>query len=158
MSYENFQKAAAINSAFEIIPTKIKLLKEGAGLDKNGYIQYNGETYVTNMVKLEDLPVRLQALFVENHTKMQKYNEKAKDIQAVPKKKNQLEDLNKILFEQLQNIVDPEKKTDISQELKKANAVCNVADKLISIADLSLRAEKFHDQQLGEKRNIYECR
>ena len=60
------------------------------------------------------------------------------------KKKNEnFDNLNKILFEQLQNIVDPEKGTDISQELKKANAICNIADKVIGIADLSLKAEMF---------------
>lgn len=158
MNFEIFQKGAAINSEFEIIPTKLKLLAKGVVTDKNGYIKYEGKTYVTNMVKLKDLPIKLQSLFVEENTTLQKYSEEAKDIQKGLKTKNRLENLNTILFEQLQNLVDPKKGTDLNQELKKTNAVCNVADKLISIADLSLRAEKFYDQQLSKERNIYECR
>lgn len=52
--------------------------------------------------------------------------------------------LNKILFDQLQKIANPGKDTDISQELKKANTICNIADKVIGIADLSLKAEMFN--------------
>ena len=159
MSFEIFQKGAAINSEFEIIPTKVKLLSLGATTDVNGYINYEGKTYVTNMVKLKDLPNKLRSLFVEENTTLQKYDEEVKDIQTGPKTKNKLEDLNTILFEQLQNIVDPEKDVDVQQELKKATTVCNVADKIIKIADLALSAEKFHAQGLiGKERNIYECR
>ncbi len=159
MSYEIFQKGAAINSEFEIIPTKLKLLAQGVVTDKNGYMNYEGKTYVTNMVKLKDLPIKLQSLFVEEKTNLQKHDEEAKNIQKVRKQKNKLGDLNTILFEQLQNIVDPEKNVDITQELKKATTVCNVADKIIKIADLAFNAEKLHSRGLpGEKRNIYECR
>lgn len=47
------------------------------------------------------------------------------------------------MFEQLEKIANPGKEIDISQELKKANTICNVADKIINIADLSLKAEMF---------------
>lgn len=158
MSYEIFQKGAAVNSEFEVIPSKMKLLAEGIVTDKNGYINFEGETYITNMVKLANLPKKLQYLFVEDHTKLAKYDEDIETKKPPKKENSQLEDLSKTLFEQLQNIVDPEKGTDMNLELKKANAVCNVSDKLIKIADLSLKAKKFNDQKLiGSKRNIYEC-
>ena len=77
--------------------------------------------------------------------------------QVGKKKKDNLDNLSNILFEQLQNIVDPEKGMDMGQELKKANTVCNVADKLINIADLSLKAEMFHDKKtVGSGRSVYE--
>ena len=66
MSYELFEKAAAVNGEFEVIPTKVSMLAEGIVIDKNGYIQYKGETYITNLVKLADLPGKLQKLFIEN--------------------------------------------------------------------------------------------
>ncbi|MCG3680280.1 hypothetical protein [Aliarcobacter butzleri] len=141
MSYELFEKAAAINSQFEIIPTKTSILAKGIVIDNNGYIQYKGKTYLTNMVKLSDLPVELKSLFTENKLPTLK---ETKEVAEVKKDENEsFNNLNKILFEQLQNIVDPEEGTDLNQELKKANAICNVADKIISIADLSLKAEMF---------------
>lgn len=154
MSYELFEKATAINGQFEVIPSKISMLAEGIVVDKNGYMQHKGKTYVTNMVKLEDLPIKLQHLFVEKKNQLQKVN---KEITEVEEKKNDnFGDLKKILFEQLQNIVDPEDDTDISLELKKANAVCNVADKIISIADLSLKAEIFHHKKTNPSRSLYQ--
>ena len=142
MSYELFEKAAAVNVQFGVIPTKISLLAKGVVIDNNGYIQYKGETYLPNMVKLVDLPIELQKLFIENKSSVQKTKQEI--VEAKEEKENDnFKALNSILFEQLQNIVNPEKDTDISQELKKANAICNVADKIISIADLSLKAEMF---------------
>ena len=141
MSYELFEKAAAVNGEFEVIPTKVSMLAEGIVIDKNGYIQYKGETYITNIVKLADLPGKLQKLFIEK--KLLVKENKQEIIEVKENKKDNFDQLNKILFEQLQNIVDPDKDTDINQELKKANAICNVADKIIGIADLSLKAEMF---------------
>ena len=141
MSYEFFEKAAAVNGQFEIIPSKVSILAKGVVIDKNGYIQYKDQTYITNIVKLADLPTELQRLFTENKLPAQNNTQKNKEIEE--KKNDNFEKLNNILFEQLQNIVDPEKGTDMSAELKKANAICNVADKIISIADLSLKAEMF---------------
>ncbi len=148
MSYENFQKGAALNSQFEIIPTKLKLLAEGVVLDANGYIKYDGNTYITNMVKLADLPKKIQSLFIDGKFEMTKSSQDIEQTDDKQKgKKNSLDNLNKALFEQLQNIIDPEKNNDISQELKKANTVCNIADKIISIADLSLKAEIFQERK-----------
>jgi hypothetical protein len=141
MSYELFEKAAAVNGEFEKIPSKTSILAKGISIDKSGYIQYKGQTYITNIVKLADLPTELQHIFVERNLS-QKSGQEA--IELKEKKNDNFEQLNKILFEQLQNIVDPDEGTDISHELKKANAVCNVADKIISIADLSLKAEMFN--------------
>lgn len=148
MSYELFEKAAAVNGQFEVIPSKTSILAKGVVIDKNGYMQYKGETYLPNMVKLVDLPIELQKLFLENKSQVQKTKQEvveAKELKEEKKEKenDNFKNLNKILFEQLQNIVDPDEGTDINQELKKANAICNVADKIISIADLSLKAEMF---------------
>ena len=141
MSYELFEKAAAVNSEFERIPSKVSILAKGISIDKNGYIQYKGQTYITNIVKISDLPTELQNIFIEKNLPQKSEQE---TIEVKEKKNDNFEQLNNILFEQLQNLVDPDEGTDISQELKKANAVCNVADKIISIADLSLKAEMFN--------------
>ena len=145
MSYELFEKAAAVNSEFDVIPSKQSLLAKGIILDKSGYMNYKGSVYLTNMVKLADLPGEVKNLFVERNITVQKNTQQV----TAPKEKktDKLDNLNKILFEQLQNIVDPEDGADINQELKKANAVCNVADKIINIADLSLKAEIFYDKK-----------
>lgn len=145
MNYECFEKAAAINSEFDVIPSKTSILARGIVIDNNGYMQYKGKTYLPNMVKLSDLPGEIRGLFTEKKLPTQNQSKEAKEVNVeIEKKKNDnFDNLNKVLFEQLQNIVDPEKGTDISQELKKANAICNIADKVISIADLSLKAEMF---------------
>lgn len=154
MSYELFEKAAAVNGDFERIPSKTSILAKGISIDKSGYIQYKGQTYITNIVKLSDLPTELQNIFIEKNLPQKS----EQDVIEVKEKKNDnFEKLNKILFEQLQNIVDPDDGTDISQELKKANAVCNVADKIISIADLSLKAEMFNYKKRNPPgRSVYQ--
>ena len=43
MSYELFEKAAAINSQFEIIPTKTSIFAKGIVIDNNGYMHYKGK-------------------------------------------------------------------------------------------------------------------
>lgn len=155
MNYELFEKAAAINSQFEVIPSKTSIMAKGIVIDTNGYMHYKGKTYLTNMVKIVDLPTVLQSLFVEK--KLPAKESQQEIIEVKEEKKDKLDNLNNILFEQLQNIVAPEEGTDISQELKKANAVCNVADKIISIADLSLKAEMFsHKKRRGSGRSLYQ--
>lgn len=169
MSYELFEKAAAINSEFDLIPTKTSLFAKGIVIDNNGYINYRGKTYLPNMVKLIDLPGEIRDLFkykqsipkpIEEGTRNRggvnpspsssrpnftppAMKPKNTEVEEVKIKNDNFDNLNKILFEQLQNIVNPENGTDINQELKKANAICNVADKIINIADLSLKAEMF---------------
>ncbi|MCT7489099.1 hypothetical protein N5T63_09335 [Aliarcobacter cryaerophilus] len=142
MNYERFEKAAAINSEFDVIPSKTSILARGIIIDNNGYMQYKGKTYLPNMTKLSDLPGEIRDLFIEKKLPAQNQSKEV-NVEIEKKGNDNFDNLNKILFEQLQNIVDPEKGTDISQELKKANAICNIADKVIGIADLSLKAEMF---------------
>ena len=85
MSYELFEKAAAINSQFEIIPTKTSIFAKGIVIDNNGYMHYKGKTYIPNLVKLEDLPKELRNLFLEkklptqeNTPKTRKHNKPKK--------------------------------------------------------------------------------
>lgn len=157
MNYELFEKAAAVNGQFEVIPPKISILAKGIVIDNNGYMQYKGETYVTNMVKLSDLPFELQNLFIEKKVPVQKDNQETIEEREVKeKKKDNFEKLNNMLFEQLENIVDPNEETDINFEFKKANAICNIADKIISIADLSLKAEIFqHKKTNPPRKSLY---
>jgi hypothetical protein len=154
MSYELFEKAAAVNGEFEVIPSKVSILAEGIVIDKNGYMQYKEQTYVTNIIKLADLPTKLQKLFLEKKSQVQKSEQEA--IKVKEKKNDNFKKLNDILFEQLQNIVDPDEDTDINHELKKANAICNVADKIISIADLSLKAEMFQYKKNPTRKSLYQ--
>ena len=145
MNYELFEKAAAINSEFDVIPSKTSILARGIVIDDHGYMQYKGKTYLPNMTKLSDLPGEIRDLFIGKKLPTENQSKEVKEVNVeIEKKKNDnFDNLNKILFEQLQNIVDPEKGTDVSQELKKAKAICNIADKVIGIADLSLKAEMF---------------
>lgn len=151
MSYEIFRRKASQNSEFEVIPTSEKLYAQGVCFDENGYMKYDGLTYIPNMAKLASLPKKLQALFVEKKNEMtvggQDVGGAGNTLPTAPKTKTNLTDLNGILFEQLQNIIDPEKGTDMSKTLKKAHAVMGLADKIISIADLSLKAELLHERQ-----------
>jgi hypothetical protein len=144
MHYGLFEKAAAINSEFEVIPSKVSLLAKGIVIDKNGYMQYKGRTYLPNMVKLEDLPIELRSLFMEKKNQLPSTQGVGEQEQP---KENKFEVLNKALYDQLKNIIEPTEGTDIHQELKKANTVCNIADKLINIADLSLKAEMLYEKR-----------
>lgn len=141
MSYELFEKAAAVNGTFEVIPSKVSILAKGVVIDKNGYIQYKEQTYITNIVKLSDLPTELQKLFTEKKLPSQKNTQEVEEVKE--NKNDNFKKLNDFLFEQLEKIADPDDDTDMSAEIKKANAICNVADKIISIADLSLKNEMF---------------
>lgn len=154
MSYDIFQKKAALNSEFEVIPTSVQLYAEGVGFDANGHMKYDGLTYPSDTVKLSSLPLKIRRLFAP-----QKYDvvrPGAKDVDTTYGKTSPLQvdgnltSLSKILMDQLEKITDPEKikGVDITNELKKANTVCNVADKIISVVDLSLRIEIFQDKKL----------
>lgn len=155
MSYELFEKAAAVNIQFEVIPSKVSLIAKGIIIDKNGYINYKKETYMTNIVKLADLPIEIQSLFTEKKLSAQKNTHEVKEV--IEKENDNFKKLNNILFEQLQNLVDPDEDRDMSAELKKANAICNVADKIISIADLSLKAEIFnHKKRFPAGKSLYQ--
>lgn len=155
MSYELFEKAAAVNIQFEVIPSKVSLIAKGIIIDKNGYINYKKETYITNIVKLADLPIEIQNLFTEKKLPAQKNTHEVEEVKE--KENDNFKKLNNILFEQLQNLVDPDEDRDMSAELKKANAICNVADKIISIADLSLKAEIFnHKKRFPAGKSLYQ--
>jgi len=149
MSYELFKKAAVLNSDFKSIPSKIKLLSAGIIINKNGYIECGNKTYIPNIVKLNDLPEKIRYLFLDKNIQTKQSNE---NVEVVKNENENFKKLNDILFDQLKNIVDPdpEEDIDIAQEIKKANTICNVADKLISIADLSLKAEMFYNKKRNE--------
>jgi hypothetical protein len=154
MSYELFKKKAALNTEFELIPTSVQLYAEGVSFDSNGYMKYDGLTYITDKAMLASLPLKIRRLFVEQKYDVVKPG--TQDIDTTGGKSSTLKiegnltDLSSILMEQLQNITDPEKakKIDMTNELKKANTVCNIADKLITIVDLSLKAEIFQERKL----------
>ena len=139
MSYELFEKAAAVNGTFEVIPSKVSILAKGVVIDKHGYIRHKEQTYITNIVKLSDLPTELQSLFTEKKLSSQGNIQEVEEIKE--KKNDSFKKLNDFLFEQLEKIADPDDGTDMSAEIKKANVVCDLADKIIRIADLSLKAE-----------------
>lgn len=53
--------------------------------------------------------------------------------------KNRAINLHDLLFAQLENMADASSKS-IDTELKRTKGMCDVADKLINLADLQLRA------------------
>jgi hypothetical protein len=87
MSYDFFEKAAAVNGEFEVIPSRASIFAKGVVIDKNGYIQYKGKTYVTNMVKLVDLPIELQSIFVENKMQLQKSTQEVIEVEKTKRGK-----------------------------------------------------------------------
>lgn len=144
MNYDEFKKCALLNSEFGAIPEKVQLIAEGIGLTDEGYMRYEGETYITSKVKLAELPARLQPLFKAKYGVV---NPSGKDIMGqtvdptIPKENSTLKNLNDVLLAQLESITKPKEGTVMAEEIKKANTVCNIADKLLTIADLSLKAE-----------------
>ena len=79
MNYERFEKAAAINSEFDVIPSKTSILARGIIIDNNGYMQYKGKTYLPNMTKLSDLPGEIRDLFIEKKLPTQNQRGEAKE-------------------------------------------------------------------------------
>ena len=119
---------------------------------------YDGKTYLPNMVKLSELPEKIKHLFLEPKKGITQYHQDIDDIEDTtpPKKMDRnLNNLSSILFEQLQNIVDPEDNIDVKEEIKKANTVCNIADKIISIADLSLKSEMLQERKNRKFKSLY---
>lgn len=149
MSYEKFTELAKQNKQFEAIPTKTSLYAKGVVITNDGYIQFKGETYKSDTVKLADLPGKIRDLFiaqkiplqvtVEDKNKLPSVN--VNDIQVEDDENDNFKKLNKVLFDQLDSITKPNKDTDINLELKKANAICNIADKVIGIEDLALKTK-----------------
>ena len=62
--------------------------------------------------------------------------------------RNKMEDLNNILFEQLERLNDDG--LDLDQELKRAKAISNVSDKLIQSADLQFRVMQLRADMTGD--------
>lgn len=69
-------------------------------------------------------------------------------------KKNRLVDLNDHLFEQLEKLNDDELDGEkLDQEIKRANAMTNIAQNIIAVSDIALRAQKMahdaHNKAIG---------
>ncbi|MYY88822.1 hypothetical protein FYL30_06100 [Lactobacillus salivarius] len=62
--------------------------------------------------------------------------------------RNKMEDLNNILFEQLERLNDDS--LNLDEELKRTKAISNVSDKLIQSADLSYRVMKLRADITGD--------
>lgn len=64
--------------------------------------------------------------------------------------RNKLSDLNNHLFEQLERINDDElTKEELETEMERAKAMAGVADKIIEISALSLKAEALRAEYSG---------
>lgn len=61
--------------------------------------------------------------------------------------KNKMEDLNNLLFEQLERLND--ESLDLEQDLKRAKAISDVSDKVIQSADLSFKVMKLRAEMTG---------
>lgn len=62
--------------------------------------------------------------------------------------RNKMEDLNNVLFEQLERLSDDS--LNLDEELKRAKAISNVSDKLIQSADLQFRVMKLRADLTGD--------
>lgn len=62
--------------------------------------------------------------------------------------RNKMEDLNNILFEQLERLNDDS--LNLDEELKRAKAISTVSDKLIQSADLQFRVMQLRADMTGE--------
>lgn len=61
--------------------------------------------------------------------------------------KNKLSDLNNHLFAQLERLSDEDiKGEDLDEEIRRAEAVCNVATQIIDNWSLALKAEKMKQE------------
>lgn len=61
--------------------------------------------------------------------------------------KNKLSDLNNHLFAQLERLSDEDiKGEDLDEEIRRAEAVCNVATQIIDNGSLALKAEKMKQE------------
>jgi hypothetical protein len=67
--------------------------------------------------------------------------------------KNKLSDLNNHLFEQLERLNDDDLKgDDLTREMSRAQAMCNVAGQIIANGKLVLEAVKIADELPGVKK------
>lgn len=64
--------------------------------------------------------------------------------------KNKLSDLNNHLFAQLERLSDEDVKgEELEQEIKRAEAVCNVSSQIIENGNLALKAERIRQDYGG---------
>lgn len=71
--------------------------------------------------------------------------------------KNKLTDLNNHLFSQLERLNDEDmSEEELNSEIKKAKAISDIADKIISNASLSLEAEKLKFEIGADRVNMPE--
>lgn len=71
--------------------------------------------------------------------------------------KNKLTDLNNHLFYQLERLNDEDmSEEELNSEIKKAKAISDIADKIISNASLSLEAEKLKFEIGADRVNMPE--
>ena len=70
--------------------------------------------------------------------------------------KNNLQDLNNYLFEELERLNDDEQLMDeekLDKEIKRSKAITNVAQTIINNANLVLNAKK-HSDEFGNKKEM----
>lgn len=66
--------------------------------------------------------------------------------------KNKLTDLNNHLFAQLERLSDEDLSgEDLSEEIRRAEAVCGVSTQIIANGALALKAEKFREEAISSK-------
>lgn len=73
--------------------------------------------------------------------------------------KDRAVNLHDLLFAQLENIAEVDKK-NVQVELQRTKGMCDLADKLISLADLQLRAAQIKSENLlnnGEMPRLLEA-
>lgn len=56
--------------------------------------------------------------------------------------KNNISDLNNILFEQLERLMDDTGDIDLEKEVKKAKVVCDVSQQILDVGRVQLEAMK----------------
>ena len=66
MSYELFEKAAAVNGEFQIIPTKISILSKGIVIDKNGYFHTGDLAVWTDNKKIKIIGRKKEIIVMAN--------------------------------------------------------------------------------------------
>ena len=62
------------------------------------------------------------------------------------KAKNNLGELNDILFSQLRKLAAAQDKDEIKQEIERSNAICSASAQVVSASSLALRAACIADQ------------
>lgn len=62
------------------------------------------------------------------------------------KAKNNLGELNDILFSQLRKLAAAQDKDEIKQEIERSNAICSTSAQVVSASSLALRAACMADQ------------